>query len=129
MCSNSDDTCVNEGFSAHSGPLGENPQGHISATFSAGKLRGDVVCLQVVGNQAYILAKETRSDDAIPQGQQFLLNVVDNGNPVDGTPVDLIRNSFVGSFTAPTTANPCGLPTLPPVRLVRGNIVVHDELP
>jgi hypothetical protein len=117
---------VNEGFSAQSGPLGENPQGHISATFAAGKLRGDVICLQVILNTAFILAVETRTDDVIPQGQQFLLNVVDNGNPVNGTPPDLIRNSFVGSFTAPSTSFPCGTPTLAPVPLVRGNIVVHD---
>jgi hypothetical protein len=115
-----------EGFSAHSGPNGENPQGHISVN-GATLLRGDVVCLQVLGNRAIILAEETRPGDDIPQGQQFLLDVVDNGNPVNGTPPDLIRNSFVGSFFPPTPTFPCGFPSLPPVPLGSGNIVVHDE--
>src|SRR5687767_9391300 len=34
-CNDSDPLCVNEGFSAHSGPNGENPQGHISANGAA----------------------------------------------------------------------------------------------
>jgi hypothetical protein len=125
-CNGSDPLCTMEGFSAHSGPNGENPQGHISVN-GATLLRGDVVCLQVLGNRAFILAEETRTGDDIPQGQQFLLDVVDNGNPVNGTPPDLIRNSFLGFFTPPTLANPCGLPFLPPVPLGSGNIVVHDE--
>src|SRR5437867_4318697 len=32
VCSNSDQNCTDEGFSAHSGPLGENPQGEVSAS-------------------------------------------------------------------------------------------------
>ena len=70
---------------------------------------------------------ETRTDDAIPQGEKFLLHVVDNGNPVNGVPPDLIRNSFDGFITTPTNTNPCGTPVLPPVPLGSGNIVVHDE--
>jgi hypothetical protein len=80
----------------------------------------------VLGNQAFIRAVETRTDDGIPQGQEFFLHVVDNGNPASGAPPDLIRISFVGFFTVPSTANPCGLPILAPVPLGSGNIVVHD---
>jgi|SRR5436190_5164554 len=129
-CNDSEPNCTNTGFSAHSGPAGENPQGHISSQSSSpgGKLRGDVICLGVTGNVAELLAVETRSGDAIPQGQQFLLEVVDNGNPVNGTPPDLIRGSFDGFFV-PLPGPPCAIPFLPPVPLGSGNIVVHDELP
>jgi len=129
-CNDSEPNCTTTGFSAHSGPAGENPQGHISTHVSgpAGfELRGDVVCLQVLGNQAYILAVETRTNDGVPQGTQFFLHVVDNGNPVNGTPPDLIRHSFTGFFTPPLPGFPCGLPVLAPVPLGSGNIVVHDE--
>jgi hypothetical protein len=128
-CNDSEPNCGNTGFSAHSGPAGENPQGHISHEVSGDsgfKLRGDVTCLQVLGNQAFIRAVETRTDDGIPQGEEFFLHVVDNGNPASGPPPDLIRISFVGFFTQPSMANPCGLPLLPPVPLGSGNIVVHD---
>ena len=125
-CDDSDPLCTNEGFSAHSGPNGENPQGHISVN-GATLLRGDVTCLQVIGNRAFIRAVETRTGDDIPQGTPFLLDVVDNGNPVNGTPPDLIRNSFDGFITPPSSAFPCGAPVLPPVPLGSGNIVVHDE--
>jgi hypothetical protein len=125
-CNDSDPLCTNEGFSAHSGPNGENPQGHISVN-GATLLRGDVICLQVISNQAFIRAVETRTGDSIPQGEAFLLHVVDNGNPVNGTPPDLIRNSFNGFILPPSVASPCGSPALPPVPLGSGNIVVHDE--
>jgi hypothetical protein len=125
-CDASDPNCTLEGFSAHSGPNGENPQGHISVN-GATLLRGDVTCLQVISNEAFIRAVETRTGDDIPQGTAFLLHVVDNGNPVNGVPPDLIRNSFDGFINPPTTAFPCGSPVLPPVPLGSGNIVVHDE--
>jgi hypothetical protein len=124
-CNDSDPLCTNEGFSAHSGPDGENPQGHISAN-GATLLRGDVICLQVIDNEAFIRAVETRTGDSIQQGEEFLLHVVDNGNPVNGTPPDLIRNSFGGFITPPSVAFPCGSPVLPPVPLGSGNIVVRD---
>ena len=128
-CNDSDPLCTTVGFSAHSGPAGENPKGHISSQLSGGvqKLRGDVVCLQVLGNQAFILAMETRTNDAIPQGEQFFLHVVDNGNPVGGVPPDLIRISFDGFIIPPSPGFPCGQPVLPPVPLGEGNIVVQDE--
>jgi hypothetical protein len=124
-CNASDPLCTIEGFSAHSGPTGENPQGHISVN-GATLLRGDVICLQVIANEAFIRAVETRTGDDIPQGTEFLLHVVDNGNPASGTPTDLIRNSFAPFISPPSAAFPCGTPILPPVPLGSGNIVVHD---
>src|SRR2546428_4585866 len=73
-CSNSNGNCVNEGFSAQSGPSGENPKGHVSATFlvpNPFKLRGPVTCLDVNGNHAFILAlqQEDATDVGFPKNQ------------------------------------------------------------
>ncbi len=127
---------VNEGFAAHSGPAGEDPQGYISATLlmpDTQRLRGEVICLHVVGNEAFILAVQTEVGGNIPQGEHFLLHVVDNGNPIRGMSPDLIRNSFSGGFVPPEEAAqlgyPCGQPLVSPVPLERGNIIVHDAHP
>lgn len=131
-CSNSVSNCVDEGFSAHSGPNGEDPQGHVSATFMTPqpyKLRGRVVCLNVQGNQAWILVlQQEAGTPGYPQGQHFLLHVIDNGNPVNGTPTDMIVNIAPGAFSpGPTTGpNRCGFSPFA-VPLQKGNIVVHDE--
>jgi hypothetical protein len=133
-CSNSNGNCVNEGFSAQSGLLGENPQGRVSATFLTPhpfKLRGPVLCLDVNGNHAFILAMQTEDAAAVgfPKNQPFLLEVMDNGNPVMGTPPDLIRNRGPGDFLPgiPFSGFPCGEPLDPLlVPLLRGNIVVRD---
>ncbi len=130
-CNDTDPLCRYTGFSAHSDPNGANPRGHLSSQAQVGgNLRGDVVCLQVLGNQAFILLVETRTGDAVPQGGQFFLYVVDNGNPVNGMSPDLMRISFDGFISPPTPAFPCGTPVLTPVPLGSGNIVVHDaDLP
>ena len=132
-CTNKLGQCVNEGFSAQSGPSGENPQGRVSATASAGttfmyKLRGPVTCLDVQGNEAFMLVTQTVDGaPGFPKGQSFLLHVVDNGNPVNGTPPDAIANRGPGDFVAPTLLFPCGYdPEVAP--LERGNIVVRDVL-
>ena len=63
-----------------------------------------------------------------PKGQSFLLHVIDNGNPVNGTPPDAIANRGPGDFVAPPFSGPlfpCGYdPEVAP--LERGNIVVRD---
>jgi hypothetical protein len=131
-CSNSTGTCVNEGFSAHSGPNGENPQGHVSATFITphpAKLRGPVLCVNVQGNMAFILVlqQQDETDLGFPPNQPFLLVVVDNGNPVLGTPPDMIRNYGPDDFTPGSgTGQDCGTPSGPPGMLQKGNIVVRD---
>ncbi len=134
-CSNKFGSCVNEGFSAQSGPSGENPQGHVSATYSTPspfKLRGPVLCLDVHGNEAFILVMQTvdGGDSGFPQGQPFLVHVIDNGNPINGTPPDAIANIGPGDFLPPgvTPFLPCGFsPAAAP--LERGNIVVRDAMP
>jgi hypothetical protein len=125
-------TCVNEGFSAQSGPSGENPKGRVSATFETphpAKLRGPVLCVDVHGTEAFILVMQTEdaADLGFPKNEPFLLHVVDNGNPVMGTPPDLIAN--VGpddpAFVPASEMYPCGF-TQFSVPLQKGNIVVRD---
>jgi hypothetical protein len=128
--------CVDEGFAAHSGPQGENPQGHVSATFPApadagptaspDQVKGPVTCVYVLGNQAFIIFVQTKTGSSVPIGTPVLLHVVDNGDPVMGTPPDQIRNSFPGGYFGPFPGPPCGIPFFAPVPLDRGNIVVHD---
>jgi len=130
-CSNSMSNCVNEGFAAQSGPAGQNPQGRVSATFETPqpfKLRGPVTCLDVHGNTAYILVLQQNDAAAVgfPQNQTFLLEVVDNGNPINGTPPDQIRNFGPGDFSGPLPGYPCGVGFGPVVPLQKGNIVVRD---
>ena len=127
---------VLEGFSAHSGPSGENPQGHVEATINPPHptyINADVICLDVNGNDALILSVQ-RKTSFVPAGDMILTEVVDNGNPVNGTPPDLIRNSFLsnGGFIPPPASGPafpCGFPLFPPVPLEKGNIVVRDVMP
>jgi hypothetical protein len=124
-CSNSDNTCNNEGFAAHSDANGANPQGQVSSTIPhVGELKGPVTCLHVFGNRAFILFTNTKNFPGSPPGTPVALDVVDNGNPASGAPPDMIRNYPDAS----TLINPvtCFVSPLPPVPLVRGNIVVHD---
>jgi hypothetical protein len=128
---------VKEGVSAHSGPLGEDPQGHISGisvdpppVTQPEQTNGDVICLNVVGNEAFILSVPTHG--TFPEGELILTHIVDNGNPVNGESVDLIRNSFLsnGGIILPEFGGgPCGTPVFPPVPVTNGNYLVHDELP
>jgi hypothetical protein len=140
-CTNKLGQCVNEGFSAQSGPSGENPQGRVSATASAGttfmfKLRGPVICLDVELNEAYIGVMQTVDAAAFgfPKGQEFLVHVIDNGNPVNGTPPDAIANRGPEDIILPPdsgAAHPCGVDKNPldVAPLERGNIVVRDVMP
>jgi hypothetical protein len=110
-------------FSAHSGPLGENPKGHIQLFLPEGKIKAEVTCLIVAGDQAFI----TGVSDELPGGI-VVTHAVDNGEPSDPQP-DLLRNSFEGFiFESPERAG-CFLPVLPPVPVTEGNIVVHDGQP
>lgn len=122
---------TNEGFAAQSGPSGEDPKGHVSFNSSdpgSGKAQGHVTCLNVVGNEAFILWTQEKAGEPVPEGTVILLHVVDNGRPSDGVP-DLIRNSFDPFIFPATPERPCGTPVLPPVLLEQGNITVHDGLP
>jgi hypothetical protein len=133
-CSNSSGTCVNEGFAAQSNPDGTNPKGHVSATYKnpgPTKLRGNVTCLDVQGNEAFMLVLQSADAPGFPNGQLFLLHVIDNGDPVNGTPPDAISNRGPGNFEPPGSiiavllGHPCGYdPEVAP--LERGNITVRD---
>jgi hypothetical protein len=77
-----------------------------------------------------VLQTEDAADVGFPRNTQFLLHVIDNGNPVMGTPPDFIRNSGAEDFLpAPLSTLmgfPCGMPTGPPGQLQKGNITVRD---
>src|SRR5918992_2959774 len=110
----------NYGFSAHSGPLGEEPFGHISITLpdadpDAKQLRYRVTCLNVSGNLAVVVGVPTKpSDSRFPI--KLYLRDGGPGGALDGaaesaadSPEDC-RDTFV--VTAPIGPN--------------GNILIHD---
>jgi hypothetical protein len=87
---------------AHSGPSGEDPAGHIRAQGDpdgAGpmepfQLEGEVTCLRVSDNRAAIKYRfKHATGSAAPfAGGGVEIFLEDNGNPVDGQPVD--RTAF-----------------------------------
>jgi hypothetical protein len=114
------------GFSAQSGPLGENPSGHLSSTLDPGvfQQRYDVTCLAVAGNHASIglVPSNAGSNDAT---LETVLVVVDSGLP-GGT------GDVYGFIITPgVQAQDCPLyvAVTPPFMPLSGNILVHDELP
>jgi hypothetical protein len=120
----------NVGFSAHSGPLGEDPEGHLSETrphFFVGTSpstfqgRFRVTCLTVIGNEAGIglVPTDATSND---QTAEFVLAVRDNGLP-GGTGDEY---SFVPDVPASDCAVGVGLAFFP---IESGNINVKDALP
>ncbi len=111
----------NVGFSAHSGPLGEDSQGHLSETIRGtfqGRFR--VTCLIVVGTEAGIGLVPTRAaSNDIEDG--FVLGVRDNR--LLGTPDEF---AFVPGVLAEDCVEGLGAAAFP---IDRGNILVHDALP
>jgi hypothetical protein len=106
-------------FSAQSGPLGEDPHGHVQV-FSDPQAQARVTCLFVAGNRAFI----TTRTDAVPGGI-LVVDAVDNGEPGGAQP-DLLRGSLIGAVV-PIQGRPgCYRPLLSPVPVTNGNIVVHD---
>jgi hypothetical protein len=118
----------NVGFSAHSGPLGEDPQGKLSETRPGffgtpprtyqGRFR--VTCLAVMGNQAALglVPTDAASND---QPDEFVLAVRDNGLP----------NGIGDEYAfVPIPAQEClfGIGEAM-FTIERGNILVHDALP
>jgi hypothetical protein len=114
----------NFGFSAHSGPSGEDPRGHLSETIpGVGQARFRVTCLAVLGNQAAmgLVPTDTASND-VPA--ERVLSVFDSGLP--GGTGD--RFKFYSSLDdVDVSADQCDAfvagATLP---IVRGNLSVHD---
>jgi hypothetical protein len=117
------DVAIQFEFSANSGPLGEDPKGHIQLFFPEGVIHAEVTCLTVEGNRAFI----TGVSDELPGGI-VVIEAVDNGEPSDGQP-DLLRGSFQPFIFEDPERPGCFLPVLPPVPVTQGNIVVHDGQP
>jgi hypothetical protein len=116
-------------ISAHSGPLGENPDGIVVVFYHEGNEyhRDRVTCLNVTGNLAVIgveVVETTGATFASPAaGVGQYIVVRDNGEP--GAGVDEITGHPF--FFPPPTVWP---PVLPIVQQVfQGNYVVHDGAP
>jgi hypothetical protein len=118
-------------FSAHSGPLGENPDGIIVWFFHSTQAyyKGRVTCLSVTGNLAVIGVEITETRGESPflppnaEGMGAFWSVEDNGEP--GAGVDGVTGHPL--FFPPPVVCP---PFLPVVQQVfRGNYVVHDGAP
>jgi hypothetical protein len=111
----------NVGFSAHGGPLSEDPQGHMSETIPGSfQARFRVTCLVVVGNEAAVglVPTDAASND---QTNEFVFAAFDSGMP--GGTGDLF--SFV-QIPAAACAFGIGEAIFPPDH---GNILVHDAFP
>jgi hypothetical protein len=117
------DVAIQFAFSAHSGPLGEDPKGHVQLFFPEGVIHAEVTCVIVEGNEAFI----TAVSDELPGGI-VVTHAVDNGEPSDGQP-DLLRNSFEEFIFEDPERTGCFRPVLEPVPVTQGNIVVHDGQP
>jgi hypothetical protein len=113
----------NFGFSAHSGPLGQDPRGHLSETIH-GEFQGrfKVTCLRVVGKMAAmgLVPTDNAANDA---AAQFVLSVFDSGLPGGaGDRFALIETS------AATCAAFVGIAAAGGSPLEHGNISVHDVM-
>jgi hypothetical protein len=125
---------INWGVSAHSGPSGEEPFGHVSGTFPKGATdekqgRWRVTCVNVAGKLAAIggVPTQAASNDADPA-----LFVFRDGGPGGGTPVEPDGFEFLPGRIGDPSA--CPDPSLlvraagaPPIE--SGNILVHDAQP
>lgn len=126
---------------AQSGPLGENPRGFLvlrtinPITGEAQVFHGDVSegCVRVTGSGAIVVGKlppEEQFNVPPPAPQPFLIEfigliVADNGEPMNGQPVDLAQPIFFRGISA---QNVCAgiLTPLPPQPFESGNFVVID---
>jgi hypothetical protein len=112
-------------FSAHdNGP--DSPTGHVVVWQDTATerlfLTGDVTCLRVVGTAASISFLITKSNISFaPVGTFGLTSMTDNGQPVNGQPVDTLTDVFVGYGSDPDC--PIFGGALP---ITSGNILVHD---
>jgi len=111
--------------SAHSGPLGEDPNGHMDVEFPGGSggveftsTKGRIICLAVLGNRASM----TMVSEDFPTG--IFLVVEDNGNGALPDRADVA----LGINPDPATA-PCAGQLLFPIFFpIEGDVVVNDAL-
>jgi hypothetical protein len=108
------------GFSAHSGPSGEDARGHYAETVLGGSIkdRAEVTCLRVVGNEAVFVGVVTdAASNTVPPGTVQTTFVRDDDEMLG----DGVRNLIgVG------TPGICPTPDLLPPPLLSGEVVVHD---
>jgi hypothetical protein len=107
-------------IAAHSGRNGENARGHFFLKEFGWQFRGSVTCVQVVGHQASVGGRVTKSSGVggPPVGSGFVQFIQDTGSPGRN---DRSHTVFVAS--PPMT---CPAPVTPVFVLARGNYVVHD---
>jgi hypothetical protein len=122
---------------ARSGALGEDPTGHITDRVTLEEiggtktLHGDVRagCLRVIGNRAIVVGKLPEDEEFdLPIGRiEYLALVIeDNGNPVNGRPVDRAVDFVLRAPSAErfcTILDPAAQPFFP---VEQGNFVVQD---
>jgi hypothetical protein len=125
---------INWGVSAHSGPSGEEPFGHVSATIpelatDAKQGRWRVTCVNVAGKFAAIggVPTQAASNDA-----DHALFVFRDGGPGGGTPVEPDGfQFFIGRIGDPQACHDprflLEAAVAPPIE--SGNILVHDAQP
>jgi hypothetical protein len=112
-------------LSAHDGPQGAH--GSYTATYGKGRssvgYKGDVTCVQVVGNVARVGIRITESSDSeAAVGLYEILRVTDYGTPGDDGQQDSLSP---GAFT--TTPADCSGPYYPdPTPTYSGNFSMHD---
>lgn len=122
----------NSAFAAQDGPGGVRGSYHFFARSETSNevfsVRGEVDCLNVVGNTATI------SGEVVQQRgftfNRFMIIATDNGNPEMGMTTDVIIEKFSfapGGTTDPTTCvtNTTAVSVVPHTR---GNVTVHDDV-
>lgn len=127
-------------FSAHQRGLGDRATGFYTqrSIGSTGTgFRGEVTCLNVVGETAVFGGVFRSTTGPVPERIPFIIYVVDNGNARDGDPPDLI--SPLGIFPQDDPDEPLlpqGFPNVCPppgasiygyLPVTDGNIVVEDQ--
>jgi hypothetical protein len=95
-------------------------------------MRGDVVCLTVVGNLAGLVNEIEQVKGTPPrpglgfeEGNRFTMEIIDNGEP--GT-LDMVN--FSGGFDPGTQPPPSSCPgSAPNLPITEGNYIVHQDPP
>jgi hypothetical protein len=105
-------------FSAHQTQT-FSAKGHMSYRSSTQVVRANVLCMQVVGNRAFILGEiDPRKSSGTPEGATRIAFLALDDRAGDGLSV---------LFAGPVLG--CQLPLFTGSPIARGNIVVHDNLP
>jgi hypothetical protein len=113
---------------AMSGPLGEDPRGHLTfrgnpPPFGAVDIQGRITCLNVFGNQTTVGFVVTKSRAGFPVGTFGEFSIVDSGEP--GTLDRFEGRPTLGALppgSAPSTCAPFDARQT----MTQGNFIVHD---